>query len=138
MRDFHTIKLMLRVFDNSSFLLMVRRRRISDLSSIYNANRSVLYLNDKCLLYWYTNFDNACVFGRRYSLDQVCNPFVVLEMLEFKRSMFSSYFIGALYLMNKIYDLITFERSATEHYSNLTDNDLEVIKFSKVWYSISR
>ena len=85
---------------------MVRRRRISDLSSIYNANRSVLYLNDECLLYWYTNFDNACVFGRRYSLDQVCNLFVVLEMLEFKRSMFSSYFIGALYLMNKIYDLI--------------------------------
>ena len=39
--------------------------------------------------------------------------------------------------MNKIYDLITFERSATEHCSNLTDNDLEVIKFSKVWYSIS-
>lgn len=59
-------------------------------------------------------------------------------MLEFKRSMFSSYFIGTLYLINKIYDLITFERSATEHYSNLTDNDLEVIKFSKVWYSISR
>lgn len=42
-------------------------------------------------------------------------------MLEFKRSMFSSYFIGALYLMNKIYDLIAFERSATEHYSNLTE-----------------
>lgn len=137
MRDFHTIKLMLRVFDNSSFLLMVRRSRISDLSSFYNANRSVLYLNDKCLLYRYT-FDNACVIGRRYSLDQVCNLFVVLEMLKLKRSMFSSYFIGTLYLMNKIYDLITFERSATEHYSNLTDNDLEVIKFSKVWYSISR
>lgn len=50
--------------------------------------------------------------------------------------MFFFYFIGVLYFMNKIYDLIIFECLVIEYYLNFIDNDLEVIKFFKVWYLI--